>query len=75
MEDEDGMQILTSIIANVFQEAKPEVCLKVTEQHIRRIMQLVFEGGEIGREELVSALHSIAMVTTPSLQEAVMCMK
>jgi len=46
----------------------------VTEQHIRRIMQLVFEGGEIGREELVSALHSIAMVTTPSLQEAVMCM-
>jgi len=37
----------------------------VTEQHIRRIMQLVFEGGEIGREELVSALHSIATVTTP----------
>ena len=68
MEDEEGMHVLTSTIAKVFQEAGPEICLNVKEPQIRRILQLVFEGGEIGRAELVSALHSIVVVST-SIQQ------
>jgi len=60
--DRVGMQILTSTIAEVFQQAGPEICLKVKEDQMRRILQLVFEGGEDGRAELVSTLHSIAKV-------------
>lgn len=63
VENKEGMQVLTSTIAKMFQEAGPEICLKVKEPQIRRILQLVFEGGEIGRAELVSALCSIAVVT------------
>jgi len=62
MVDRVGMQILTSTIAEVFQQAGPEICLKVKEDQMRRILQLVFEGGEDGRAELVSTLHSIAKV-------------
>ena len=63
VENKEGMQVLTSTIAKMFQEAGPEICLKVKEPQIRRILQLVFEGGEIGRADLVSALCSIAVVT------------
>lgn len=68
VEDEEGMHVLTSTIAKVFQEAGPEICLNVKEPQIRRILQLVFEGDEIGRAELVSALHSIVVVST-SIQQ------
>ena len=56
------MQILTSTIAEVFQQAGPEICLKVKEDQMRRILQLVFEGGEHGRAGLFCYGHcSVAM--------------
>ena len=57
-----AVPFMAEVLTEVF-SGGPEICLKVKEDEVERIFQLVVTGGEEGRPELIATLQSMAKVS------------
>ncbi len=65
MSDLLEIEVAVPYMAEVLQEVftgGPEICLKVTEDQVERVFQLVVTGGEEGRAELIGIIQAMAKV-------------
>ncbi len=61
LEIEVAVPYMAEVLTEVF-SGGPEICLKVREEQVERVFQLVATGGEEGRAELIGILQAMSKV-------------